>query len=112
MGSMRIWDIAPERLCRQHLLGEHRELHAIWNILTRGRKGYSRHPETLRWVGKLKALYKRHTALVMEMNTRGYNHYSPLQESLATGKSDQDSYLDCPDKQLEILRAKGCDCRV
>jgi hypothetical protein len=24
---MRIWDLPPERLCRQHLLGEHREGH-------------------------------------------------------------------------------------
>lgn len=31
---MRIWDIPPDKLCRNHLLGEHNELHAIWNILT------------------------------------------------------------------------------
>ncbi len=31
---MRIWDIPPKLLCRNHLLGEHRELHAIWSILT------------------------------------------------------------------------------
>lgn len=49
--SMRIWDIAPKFLCQKHLLGEHRELHAIWNILTiyRGQGGYSKHPETKRW---------------------------------------------------------------
>jgi len=50
---MRIWDIAPEKLCRNHLLGEHRELHAVWAILTKDKKGYSRHPEVLRWKGKL-----------------------------------------------------------
>ena len=32
---MRTWDIPPEKLCRQHLLGEHRELHAIWSIITK-----------------------------------------------------------------------------
>jgi len=32
---MRIWDIAPGKLCRNHFLGEHRELHAIWSILTK-----------------------------------------------------------------------------
>jgi hypothetical protein len=46
---MRIWDIPPRALCRQHLLGEHRELHAVWAVLTQGKSGYSRHPETLRW---------------------------------------------------------------
>lgn len=35
---MRIWDLSPKRLCRNHLLGEHRELHAIW---AGGKKGYS-----------------------------------------------------------------------
>jgi hypothetical protein len=43
---MRIWDISPKRLCRNHLLGEHRELHAVWSVLTKGKKGYARHPET------------------------------------------------------------------
>ncbi|NCS72473.1 MAG: pyrimidine dimer DNA glycosylase, partial [Candidatus Magasanikbacteria bacterium] len=31
---MRVWDIHPKYLCRKHLLGEHRELHGLWNILT------------------------------------------------------------------------------
>jgi hypothetical protein len=32
----RIWDADPALLCDRHLLGEHRELHAIWSILTTG----------------------------------------------------------------------------
>lgn len=64
---MRVWDIEPKYLCRKHLLAEHRELHGFWNILTKhgGVGGYSRHPETLRWAGKEKALYLRHEALSM-----------------------------------------------
>lgn len=107
---MRIWDIAPSRLCRQHLLGEHRELHAVWAILTQGKKGYSRHPETLRWKGKLMALYLRHQALADEMGQRGYRHHSPLDVGLATGESVQDQFLDIPEEQLRILREKPCDC--
>ena len=34
---MRVWDVSPKELCRAHLLGEHRELHAIWTILTQTR---------------------------------------------------------------------------
>ena len=30
---MRIWDIPTKKLCDQHLLGEHRELHAKWSII-------------------------------------------------------------------------------
>ncbi len=109
---MRIWDLAPEKLCRQHLLGEHRELHALWVILTRDQKGFARHPETARWRGKLAALYRRHEALAAEMATRGYRHNTPLNEAEATGLALQDEYKDAPAEQVRILRAKGCGCRV
>ena len=109
---MRIWDIEPDRLCRNHLLGEHRELHAIWIILTEGRKGYSMHPETLRWRGKLKALYTRHEKLSAEMQKRGFRHNSPLDPKLAAGKFLQDDFVDPVTMQLEILRKKGCRCNV
>lgn len=107
---MRIWDIPPKKLCRQHLLGEHRELHALWSVLTQGKKGYARHPETLRWRGKLKALYLRHEALVKEMAQRAYTHRSPLSESLATGNATQNEYVDAREQQIQIIRKKGCDC--
>ena len=107
---MRIWDIAPDKLCRKHLLGEHSELHAIWTVLTQGRKGYSRHPETMRWKGKQKALYDRHQNLVREMIRRGYKHHSPLSRRLATGAARQDVFVDSYDEQCNILRQKGCGC--
>ncbi len=107
---MRIWDVPPDRLCRQHLLGEHRELHGLWNILTQGKSGYSRHPETRRWEGRLSALYQRHAALVEEMSRRGYRHGSPLDATLATGASVQTVFVDPIDRQYELLREKGCDC--
>jgi hypothetical protein len=109
---MRIWDILPDKLCRNHLLGEHNELHAIWNILTQGKKGYANHPETKRWKGKLRALYRVHEEIVQEMITRGYRHQSPLDEALATGSRIQTSFVDAIARQAEILRQKGCDCAV
>jgi len=109
---MRIWDVPPDRLCSKHLLGEHAELHAVWSILTTGKKGYSSHPETRRWEGKLAALYARHERLVREMEGRGYSHKSPLDRELATGSDLQDRYVDSPERQLEILRAKGCGCET
>ncbi|MDD5209812.1 MAG: pyrimidine dimer DNA glycosylase/endonuclease V [Elusimicrobiales bacterium] len=109
---MRIWDLEPALLCRSHLLGEHRELHCIWTVITQGKKGYSRHPETLRWVGRLKALYLRHEKLVSEMESRGYNHKSPLDKKIALGSSIQDQYIDSPRRQLKLLAGKNCDCRV
>lgn len=109
---MRIWDVSPEKLCRKHLLGEHRELHALWIVLTEGRKGYSKHPETLRWVGKLAALYQRHEDLVIEMERRGYNHKSPLDKAKATGSAKQDAFVHTLDEQKAILREKQCDCQI
>jgi hypothetical protein len=109
---MRIWDIAPRRLCRPHLLGEHRELHAIWAVITKRKKGYARHPETVRWYGRLKALYQRHARLVDEMERRGYRHKSPLNAKLATGASRQTIYVDSVKRQMAILKAKKCGCRL
>jgi hypothetical protein len=107
---MRIWDLPPSRLCRQHLLGEHRELHSLWSILVHGKEGYSRHPETRRWRGKLAALYGQHEALVGEMTRRGYRHFTPLDKLWATGLSRQDEFLQTPEDQAAHLRRKGCGC--
>jgi hypothetical protein len=109
---VRIWDIPPEKLCRNHLLGEHRELHGIWSILTQGRQGgYAHHPEVLRWKGKLRALFLKHGEIVEEMERRGYQHNSPLNPELATGAEQQDAFVDPYEDQVQILRNKGCDCR-
>jgi len=109
---MRIWDIPPEKLCRNHLLGEHREIHAVWSILTRNKKAYSNHPEILRWKSKLKALYLRHDKLVEEMKNRGYKHHTPFDPELATGDEKQDVFVVPYDEQVRVLRKKGCDCKV
>jgi hypothetical protein len=109
---MRIWDVPPRRLCRQHLLGEHRELHGLWNILVvhKGMGGYSRHPETQRWVGKTRALFERHEELVAEMERRGYQHESPLDRTMATGGRIQDVFIDSPEQQERLLIEKVCEC--
>jgi hypothetical protein len=109
---MRIWDISPKMLCNQHLLGEHRELHAIWSILKYNKSGYSKHPETKRWKGKLNALYLRHESLVNEMETRKFNHHSPLDKKNAKGKSVQNEYVDSINKQIKILKSKKCECNI
>lgn len=109
---MRIWDVQPDLLCRQHLLGEHREVHALWNVITLGKKGYANHPETKRWVGKQKALYLRHELLVKEMLYRGYSHSSPLDAALAIDVEEQDELLHTLEEQLEMLQKKGCACKL
>lgn len=109
---MRVWDIHPKHLCRKHLLAEHRELHGLWNILTKhkGEGGYSKHPETLRWVNKRKALYQRHELLVREFACRGYGHQTPLDKRYATGSGGQKVFINTIKEQKEILKKKPCDC--
>jgi hypothetical protein len=102
---MRIWDLNPGYLNRQSLLGEHRELHGMINILRDGKKGYSRHPETLRWVGCEWALRQRHQFLSSEMELRGYNDRSPV-EPLDNDGPWPDIYIDLPYEQLNILSSK------
>ena len=109
---MRIWDIPANKLCMKHLLGEHSELHGLWNILTQNKSGYSRHPETLRWKGKLAALFLRHEELVIEMKKRNYQHKSDLNRIYARGLSVQEKFVNSYDEQLKILKGKGCKCKI
>ena len=102
---MRIWDINPGYLNRQSLLGEHRELHGIVSIIRNNKKGYSKHPETLRWVGYGWALKQRHKLLVAEMNLRDYEDRSPV---LLRSQPEvwPECYIDSPANQIIILKKK------
>lgn len=102
---MRIWDIHPGYLNRQSLLGEHRELHGMVSIFVNRKKGYSRHPETLRWVGYGWALKQRHRALVCEMNLRGYSDNSPVGTRSNKG-SWPSVFIDEPHVQFRLLKEK------
>jgi hypothetical protein len=107
---VRIWDVDVRELCDRHLLGEHRELHAIWSILTNARTGYANHPETRRWNGRLAALYARHDAEVAELGRRGFRHASPLDRRLATGAAKQTELVDSLEEQRARLASKECGC--
>jgi hypothetical protein len=107
---MRIWDVDIEHLCDRHLLGEHRELHALWSILTEGKRGYAAHPETLRLRGRRAALYRRPEDQVAEMARRGFRHRSPLDARLAVGAKRQTELVDTIEAQRARLKGKDCDC--
>ena len=102
---MRVWDVNPGYLNRQSLLGEHRELHGIVSIIRNNKKGYSRHPETPRWVGYGWALSQRHRLLAAEMNARGYVDRSPVRLRTLYRKWPE-VFIDQPATQLAILAEK------
>ena len=64
---MRMWMVNPKIMCRQHLLGEHVEIHMFVGTLSRGKsvKGYLEK-------GLLEAhnLYWRHEEPVEEIKTK------------------------------------------
>jgi hypothetical protein len=114
---MRIWDIPVQNLCRQHLLGEHRELHAIFTYLTTDKGGsYKKHPETLRWKDHLLTLFVRHRTQVTEMKLRGYNHASDIDADLDTLPAQDGSWpkpITPLANQIANLKAKGvCGCKL
>lgn len=105
---MRVWDkIEPSRLCKKHLLAEHRETLCIWSVITNNKKGYSKHPETVRFRNNLNALVYRHIKLVHEATKRGYN-FKDLPNS-----TDIPAFNVMPkpwDDQEKSLSCKECDC--
>ena len=68
-----MWSVDPRLMCREHLLGEHRELHGIVGLLLNGRsiEGYRRLIE-------VHNIRSRHEEIVEEMRRRNYRHKSPL----------------------------------
>jgi len=68
--------VPPKLMCRQHLLGEHFEIHMTVGVLQQGKSiaGF------LNGLLEPQSLKKRHDELVVEMKNRGYNHSSPLPE--------------------------------
>lgn len=87
---VRIWHVPPAYLDEKRLLGEHLEIHVIINAINKvyeGKKGgYTNHPETKKYVKKVKFLLKRHNAQIREMKKRGWKagkiHETPLNISL------------------------------
>ena len=72
---MRMWMTDPRGMCRQHLLGEHVELHMFLGSL---KKGIDFDGYVVNNLVEPAAFAERHAALVAEMEARGYNHQSPL----------------------------------
>lgn len=107
--NMRVWDIHPGYLSNRNLLGEHAEIHALHSIISDNKKGYSRHPETKRWVRNLNQLILRHNLTVKEMTLREFKHNSPLQCSgkiQVSCRKNGLSYVNLPADQFAILHKK------
>ena len=109
--------VNPKIMCRQHLLGEHVEIHMFAGTLSRGKtvKGYLE-----KGLLEVHSLYSRHEELVREMKRRGYKHCSAMDAKWMSaerlGVIDQEKNLEellrrcsrCKRKYSEEKQANAC----
>jgi hypothetical protein len=76
--TMRMWMINPKMLCRQHLLGEHGELHKWLPWFEKGRKVHGRFYPVVQI--QFNGYKERHDLLALELLLRGWNHGSPIKK--------------------------------
>ena len=100
---MRMWNIYPPYLCRNHLLGEHKELHMFDGCIrrTRNLRGYME-----KGLVEIHNIVDRHNELVIEMLKRGYNHQSPLEKWHPFGGGKVDLI-----ENIKELRKRCVSCR-
>ena len=99
----RMWNVPSEVMCRQHLLGEHHELHMFAGILNQGRTlhGWAKNGHVVTTMIK-----ERHDILVTEMVNRGMNHQSPMDEIII----EEYGHIPSTKENLQELaqRCKAC----
>jgi hypothetical protein len=103
---MRMWMVDPRILCRNHLLGEHAEIHMfVWNIDRKHSvKGY-----LTKGFLETHNLYCRHEELAQELTKRGYRHNSPLIEKWK--RAEHAGSVDRK-RSLEELVNRCANCRA
>lgn len=109
----RMWMVDPVYMCREHLLGEHSELHQLVGTIRNHDHGEAiveGHADE----GNVDTtkINHRHIILVAEMNRRGMDHDSPLfyepdepeigRGSISERKNIEDLYTRCEDCRERI----------
>ena len=102
----RMWMLHPRVLCRDHLLGEHTEIHQVAGALASHDHGEAivrGHAE--RGQVDTSRLAERHDALAAELERWGYAHDSPLayEDEVNLGTVD-------PAESIADLRDRCADC--
>ena len=75
LNKLRLWMVDPRIMCKQHLLGEHVEIHMFVGTILKRKSldGYIANN-----LLEPKSLISRHEELVIEMVNRNMNHKSEL----------------------------------
>ena len=104
-----MWNVVPEYLCRKHLLGEHVEMHMFVGTI---KKGISINGYIKNKLVETDKIVQRHDKLVEEMESRGFNHKSPIDDwecDFTVGEVDIEDNLKelskrCPECKKRIRR--------
>ena len=97
--------VNPRFMCRQHLLGEHVEIHMFIGTLSRKKsvKGYLE-----KGLLEVHNMYDRHEELVEEMKRRGYRHNSDAEGKWRT--AEKMGVID-RERNLEDLLKRCSRCK-
>jgi Zn-dependent M32 family carboxypeptidase len=102
-----MWMVNPSIMCRQHLLGEHAEIHMFIGTINRKKsvKGYLQ-----KGLLEVHNLFFRHNELVEEMKKRGYKHHSEVEVEWKTARKA--GFIDRkPNLEELINRCSNCKTR-
>lgn len=106
-----MWMINPKFLCRNHLVGEHVELHMLLGSLKKDKNIEGFIADKL---VEPQSIQERHKELVGEMDKRGYNHKSELgSEDLKAIESAPKGEVDLEANRRELWnRCEKCRKRM
>lgn len=106
---MRMWMVDPALMCRQHLLGEHVEIHMLYSHLKAGRRIDGFLHDGLLEPGSIET---RHAVLASEMVRRGYRHQSPLTRPIEWEGKWRHGYVNIQESLKELhRRCAACKAR-
>lgn len=115
---MRIWHKKLIRkLCRQHLLAMWREGLGAYKIIVENKKGYRNHPAVKEFENAPLALWWRLSEVQDEMIERGYNpkempEFPENTTAIQLAKARAPKPWQNLETQIEILKEKGCACKI
>lgn len=99
-----MWMIDPKTMCRQHLLGEHAEIHMFIGAVE---SGYSVKGYLEKGLLEFHNLYDRHEELIAEMKRRNYRHNSTINKKWK--RAEMQGYIDKNRNLAELLdRCSRC----
>lgn len=108
-----MWNVDPQLMCKQHLMGEHVEMHMLREAIRKHphgeaiAKGHAKKGQV-----NTRKIQERHDELVAEMESRRFNHDSPLdyEDEIEAGEVDVDFHRtkladECENCRERILAA-------